>query len=68
MLKLLAKWVVPEKIHTPPTDEILEILEGGGGQGPWKSRQEGGLNSKKSSAGSSELIVHAIRTFSSVTV
>ena len=25
-----AKWVVPEKIHTPPTDGILEILAGGG--------------------------------------
>ena len=24
------KWVVPEKIHTPPTDGILEILAGGG--------------------------------------
>ena len=23
-------WVVPEKIHTPPTDGILEILAGGG--------------------------------------
>ena len=25
------QWVVPEKIHTPPTDGILEILAGGGG-------------------------------------
>ena len=24
-------WVVPEKIHTSPTDGILEILAGGGG-------------------------------------
>ena len=24
------KWVVPEKIHTPPTDGILEIRAGGG--------------------------------------
>ena len=24
------KWVVPEKIHTPPTDGILETLAGGG--------------------------------------
>ena len=23
-------WVVPEKIHTPATDGILEILAGGG--------------------------------------
>ena len=27
---LYMKWVVPEKIHTPPTDGILEILAGGG--------------------------------------
>ena len=26
----LSHWVVPEKIHTPPTDGILEILAGGG--------------------------------------
>ena len=26
----LLEWVVPEKIHTPPTDGILEILAGGG--------------------------------------
>ena len=35
----------------PPTDGILEILAEGGGQRPWKSRREGGLNWKKSSAG-----------------
>ena len=29
-------WVVPEKIHTPPTDGILEILTGGGGGGAVK--------------------------------
>ena len=37
------KWVVPEKIHTPPTDGIVEILAGGGvedsgnpgGRGGW---------------------------------
>ena len=51
------KWVVPE-ISTPPPpptpmDGILEILAGGGegGQRLWKSRREGGLNLKKSSAG-----------------
>ena len=44
-------WVVPEKIHTSLTDGILEILAGGGGQRLWKSRQEGGLNLRKSSAG-----------------
>ena len=27
------KWVIPEKIHTPPTDGKLEILAGGGGGG-----------------------------------
>ena len=27
---VIYKWVVPEKIHTPPTDGILEILVGGG--------------------------------------
>ena len=48
------KWVIPEKIHTPPTDGILEILAGGGvedsgnpgGRGglpPWKSSWEGGV-------------------------
>ena len=50
----LQEWVVPEKIHTSPTDGILEILAGGGGGGGkrlWKSRREGGLNFKKSSAG-----------------
>jgi len=40
-----------KKIHTPPTDGILEILAGGGGKRLWKSRREGGLNFKKSSAG-----------------
>ena len=39
----VSDWVVPEKIHTPPTDGILEILAGGGvedsgnpgGRGGW---------------------------------
>ena len=40
----------------PPKDGILEILAGrgeggGGGKRLWKSRQEMGLNFKKSSAG-----------------
>ena len=30
MLYMYLHWVVPEKIHTPPTDGILEILAGGG--------------------------------------
>ena len=50
-VSVFENWVVPEKIHTPPTDGILEILVGGGGQRPWKSRRERGLNSKKSAAG-----------------
>ena len=33
------EWVVPEKIHTPPTDGILEILAGGGVE---DSRNPGG--------------------------
>ena len=46
-------WVVPEKIHTPPTDGILEILAGGGVKDPGNpgGGGGGGLNSKKSSAG-----------------
>ena len=48
---LKGKWVVPEKIHTPPTDGILEILVGGGGRRLRKTRREGGLTLKKSSAG-----------------
>ena len=45
-------WVVPEKIHTPPTDGILEILAGGGVKDPGNpGGRGGGLNSKKSSAG-----------------
>ena len=27
------KWVIPEKIHTSPTDGTLEILAGGGVEG-----------------------------------
>ena len=27
-----AHWVIPEKIHTSPTDGMLEILTGGGGR------------------------------------
>ena len=35
----------------PPMDGIREILVGRGVKDPWKFRREGGLNSKKSSAG-----------------
>ena len=44
-------WVVPEKIHTPPTDGILEILAGGGVEGSGNPGGKGGLTLKKSSAG-----------------
>ena len=43
-------WVVPEKIHTPQTDGILEILAGGGSK-TLEVQERGGLNLKKSSAG-----------------
>ena len=61
------KQVVPEKIHTPSTDGILEILVGewsdsenpGGSRGwTWKSLLQESFRP----------IVHAIRTFSSVTL
>ena len=42
---------VPEKIHTPTTDGILEILTGGGGSKTLETQVGGGLNMKKSSAG-----------------
>ena len=44
-IKSVINWVVPEKIRTPPTDGILEIIAGrGGGQRPGKPRREGGGN------------------------
>jgi len=36
------KWVIPEKIHTPPTDGKLEILAGGGLMAR-EIRAEGGI-------------------------
>ena len=39
-------WVVPEKIHTPPTDGILEILAGGGSKTP-EIQAGGGVDLKK---------------------
>ena len=36
------KWVVPEKIHTSPTDGILEILAGGGVKGSGNPGGRGG--------------------------
>ena len=35
-------WVVPEKIRTPPTDGILEILAGGGVKDPGNPGRRGG--------------------------
>ena len=35
-------WVVPEKIRTPPTDGILEILTGGGVKDPGNPGRRGG--------------------------
>ena len=54
-------WVIPEKIHTSLTEGILEILAGGGVKDP-------GNPGGREIQGSSEPIIHAIRTFSSVTV
>ena len=41
----ITKWVVPEKIHTSPTDGILEILVEGGGGGVKDSGNPGGRGS-----------------------
>jgi len=38
----LQKWVVPEKIHTPKTDGILEILTGRGVKDPGNLGRRGG--------------------------
>ena len=46
----LGYWVIPEKIHTPPMDGMLEILAGGGGLRLWKSWQEEGFGPKNSSS------------------
>ena len=39
---LHVQWVVPEKIRTPPTDGILEILVGGGDKDPGNLGRRGG--------------------------
>ena len=45
------QWAVPEKLHTPQTDGILEILMWGGIKDSENPGGRGGLNMKKSSAG-----------------
>ena len=39
-------WVIPEKIHTPPTDGKLEILAGGGVDSSGNPGGRGDLNRK----------------------
>jgi len=39
-------WVVPEKIHTSPTNGILEILTGGGGSRTKEIQAEGRVELK----------------------
>ena len=41
---LFWNWVVPEKIHTPSTDGILEILAGGGVEDSGNPRGRGGVD------------------------
>ena len=45
------EWVIPEKIHTSPTDGKLEIQVGGGVERVRKSRWEGGCKLESSSSG-----------------
>ena len=39
-------WVIPEKIHTPPTDGTLETFAGGGVEGSGNPGRRGGLDLK----------------------
>ena len=43
-LKQQHEWVIPEKIHTSPTDGKLEILAGGGVEGSGNPGGRGGLD------------------------
>ena len=43
---LVKYWVVPEKIHTPTTEGMLENLTGGGVNGSGNSDVRGALNLK----------------------
>ena len=40
------KWVIPEKIHTPMTEGMLENLAGGGVNGSGNPDARGALNLK----------------------
>ena len=42
----IAEWVIPEKIHTSPTDGTLEILAGGGVEGSGNPGGRGVLDLK----------------------
>ena len=44
-------WVIPEKIHTPPTDGKLEIFVGGRVDGSGNPGGRGGSEPKNSSSG-----------------
>ena len=65
---MLSDWVVPEKIHTPPTDGILEILAGGGVKGSGNPGGRGGWTLKSLPQGSFQPIIQALRTLNSVTL
>ena len=67
-LFLIMNWVVPEKIHTPPMDGILEILAGGGVNDSGNPGGTGGWTWKSLLLGSFWPIVHAIRMFSSMSL
>ena len=45
-LSLKRYWVIPEKIHTSPTDGTLEILAGGGVEGSGSPGGRGSLDLK----------------------
>ena len=45
------QWVIPEKIHIPPTDDKLKILAGGGVDSSGNPGGRGGSEPKNSSSG-----------------
>ena len=46
-IKSVINWVVPEKIRTPPTDGILEIIAGRGGSKTLEIQAGGGVKLEK---------------------